>query len=479
MIVPCLAAVLLLGACGGGDSAPPAAANVEPAAPKPPPTPNTITASLKAGQEAALQRIGATEAILDDNSVTYTFVSDLEKSATRLSITTTLAELPAGWSMQFDANACQSVPTDGCELSLRYAPTGAASGSLTIGFAYTDSEGDARTGSLVVPYTASLPPLAYLTRGESAGTAMPRIVRCVLETDGQFSHCTDFGPDLSFAGDIAVDAGHLYLSAQDALSTGVFQCAIDAASANVSGCTLARPAYEPVLLLRNGALLIGDRTTQPTVAVAPGMPPMPLMSRPLPLDACPASAQAGLQSGCLSGPSDLLDWGATLRVQGMGVVNASLWVATHRIGGNNVEGDPNLTATGLLWMGYDTATGQATVRPSTGGITSFALPVAALTPLGGVAILGRHAYFATQAGVVHCDADAVSGALSNCAAPVTSVPGIAGQTLADGRFAVNGTRLYYADASGSITCVIGGGALDACVPLAAPAPTRFNGIAFR
>jgi hypothetical protein len=46
----------------------------------------------------------------------------------------------------------------GCQLALTYAPTAAATGTLTLGFSYTNDAGIAKTGTVSIAYTATIPP---------------------------------------------------------------------------------------------------------------------------------------------------------------------------------------------------------------------------------------------------------------------------------------------------------------------------------
>jgi hypothetical protein len=88
--------------------------------------------------------------------VTVTFVTDDGKAATNLTITSGLAALPAGWSSGSGTFSCASVSTgNGCQLGLTYAPTALGSGTLTLGYAYTDDTGTARTGTFNLAYAAT------------------------------------------------------------------------------------------------------------------------------------------------------------------------------------------------------------------------------------------------------------------------------------------------------------------------------------
>jgi hypothetical protein len=66
-----------------------------------------------------------------------------------------LNPLPAGWSGPgaFDCDSVSAGTT--CELTLTFAPTAAGSGTLTLGFGYSNNSGMAKTGSLSIPYTAT------------------------------------------------------------------------------------------------------------------------------------------------------------------------------------------------------------------------------------------------------------------------------------------------------------------------------------
>jgi hypothetical protein len=90
--------------------------------------------------------------------ITVTFVTDDGNPASALTVTG-LSPLPAGWSSGSSTFTCASVTTGaGCQISLGYAPTAADSGSLTLAFSYTNNSGVAKTGSVIVPYTATVPP---------------------------------------------------------------------------------------------------------------------------------------------------------------------------------------------------------------------------------------------------------------------------------------------------------------------------------
>jgi hypothetical protein len=90
--------------------------------------------------------------------ISITFTTDDGNLASGLSVTSGLTTLPADWSAA-PSFTCASVSVGTtCQLSLTYAPTGAESGTLTFGFAYTNNAGIAKTNGIVqVMYTATVP----------------------------------------------------------------------------------------------------------------------------------------------------------------------------------------------------------------------------------------------------------------------------------------------------------------------------------
>jgi hypothetical protein len=108
---------------------------------------NVVATPLPAGQIAVIT--GGTSA------VGITFATDDGQTATNLSITSGLASLPAGWSGPATFT-CPTVSTgSGCVLNLTYAPTAIGSGTVTINYSYTDNAGNAKTGSIMITYTAT------------------------------------------------------------------------------------------------------------------------------------------------------------------------------------------------------------------------------------------------------------------------------------------------------------------------------------
>jgi hypothetical protein len=89
-------------------------------------------------------------------TVSVTFTTDDARAAAGLQITSGLSTLPLGWSSGAPAFACVTVESgSGCQLGLTFAPTGAGSGMVTLSFSYLNNAGEAKTGTLSVPYRAT------------------------------------------------------------------------------------------------------------------------------------------------------------------------------------------------------------------------------------------------------------------------------------------------------------------------------------
>ena len=110
---------------------------------------NVIATTSPTGQIAAVASDGTQQ-------VTLTFTTDDGQPASNLTVTGGLSPLPAGWSSTAQSFSCAGVSTgNACQLSLAYAPTAAGSGTVTIGYSYTDDAGEAKTGSANISYSAT------------------------------------------------------------------------------------------------------------------------------------------------------------------------------------------------------------------------------------------------------------------------------------------------------------------------------------
>ena len=88
--------------------------------------------------------------------VMVTFATDDSNPATNLTITSGLSALPAGWTSSSTTFSCATI-SDGtvCQLPLTYAPTTVGSGTLSLGFSYTNDAGNAMTGTASIMYRAN------------------------------------------------------------------------------------------------------------------------------------------------------------------------------------------------------------------------------------------------------------------------------------------------------------------------------------
>ena len=88
--------------------------------------------------------------------VTVTFATDDSNPATAMTVTSGLTALPGGWTSTATTFSCATV-SDGtvCQLPLTYAPTAVGSGTLTLGYDYTNDAGYAMTGTVSIQYRAN------------------------------------------------------------------------------------------------------------------------------------------------------------------------------------------------------------------------------------------------------------------------------------------------------------------------------------
>jgi hypothetical protein len=176
----------------------------------------------------------------DSRTVSINFTTDDGNAATDLNVTN-LGALPAGWSSTAAGLACAIVSTgSGCQLALNYAPTAAASGTLTLNYGYTDDSGMARTGALNIPYST---------------TADDNVVAAAAP-NGQITAVANAGAQsvaVTFTTDDGKPAAGLYvISALAALPPGWSSAAKDFSCSGVStgnGCQL-HLNYAPTTLTR-------------------------------------------------------------------------------------------------------------------------------------------------------------------------------------------------------------------------------------
>jgi len=100
--------------------------------------------------------VGETDLILGaSQSVVFTFDTDDARAATTLQVTG-LGSLPSGWSSSGSSFGCAIVESgSGCQLTLTYAPTVVASGTVSLGYSYLNNAGQTKSGTVTAQYRAT------------------------------------------------------------------------------------------------------------------------------------------------------------------------------------------------------------------------------------------------------------------------------------------------------------------------------------
>jgi LVIVD repeat-containing protein len=128
-------------------------------------------------------------ALTGTQPVTVTFATDDAKTASALTIISGISALPAGWTGP-PTFGCSTVPATGgtgCQLTLQFAPTVAGSGTLALGYGYTDNAGSAQTGTVNITYdgTTNNNVASLISPGGTVTTSVntPSTVTVTLNTD--------------------------------------------------------------------------------------------------------------------------------------------------------------------------------------------------------------------------------------------------------------------------------------------------------
>lgn len=134
-----VACAAVLAACGGGGGG---------SSPAPAGSSNNLIATPSSTQPVQAIVGGST-------TVTIAFTTDDGKPASAVQATN-LPQLPTGWSASTPNFNCSQASTgNGCVLSLVYAPTTASSGTVSIGYSYTNNAGVVKTGTITIPYAST------------------------------------------------------------------------------------------------------------------------------------------------------------------------------------------------------------------------------------------------------------------------------------------------------------------------------------
>jgi hypothetical protein len=164
--------------------------------------------------------------------VSVTFTTDDSRLATALQVSTSLAALPAGWSSTANTFACSTVSTgSACQLMLLFAPTALDSGTLTLNYSYLNNAGEARMGTVGIPYRTT-------TDDNVVGTSSPTSLAVATGSSNTVT-VTFITDDGNLAGDLAANLSAL--PADWSAMAGTFTCAAVSVG---TGCQVSL-AYAP------------------------------------------------------------------------------------------------------------------------------------------------------------------------------------------------------------------------------------------
>ncbi|HEY2779650.1 MAG TPA: hypothetical protein VGI90_02660 [Steroidobacteraceae bacterium] len=175
--------------------------------------------------------------------ISVTFTTDDGRLGTALQVTSSLTSLPAGWSSGAGAFACSALSSgSACQLVLTYAPAGVDNGTLSLSYSYLNNAGEAKTGSVAIPYQTT-------TNDNVVGTASPLTVAAVTGSSNPVT-VTFVTDDGNTAAGLTADLS--LLPADWSAPSSSFACATLSVGA---GCQVSL-TYAPTAA-GNGTLAIG------------------------------------------------------------------------------------------------------------------------------------------------------------------------------------------------------------------------------
>lgn len=198
---------------------------------------------------------GTISAVVNSGSVPVklTFTTDDGNPATAITITSGLGALPAGWSGPATFSCASAGTGTGCQMTLTYAPTVNGSGTITLGYSYTNNSGTAKTGTWNIQYS-SIPGFLYMT---DLSTKVVR--RCAVSgVDGSLSACAIVASGFVNAPSGIAFSGNWAYVAPGIAAGNVDVCAV-APDGTLSGCTPAQTFGTPnALAVSGGYLYVSD-----------------------------------------------------------------------------------------------------------------------------------------------------------------------------------------------------------------------------
>lgn len=202
-------------------------------------------------------------------TVAVTFATDDGRPATALNVTTNLASLPDGWVSSTSPFTCSGVNGGtSCVLPLTFAPQAAANGTLMLAYSYNNDAGEAKTGTVSIPYKAT-------TDNTVNGTASPASVNVTAGTNTPVT-VTFVSSDGNPASAFSVAAASLSpLPAGWSTGSSTFSCTTVTAG---TGCQLSL-SYAPTAT-DSGALTLSYSYTNNSGIAKTGTVTVPYTATP-------------------------------------------------------------------------------------------------------------------------------------------------------------------------------------------------------
>ena len=187
--------------------------------------------------------------------VSVTFTTNDARPATALVLTTSLATLPSGWSSTDSSFACSGVAGgNACQLPLTYTPSAAGSGTLSLNYTYMNDAGEAKTGTVNIPYRATTNDTVVGTPSQN-----PLAVLVGSNTAVTVTFATDDGNP---ASGLSVTSGLTSLPAGWSSGSSTFSCATVSAG---TICQLSL-AYAPTTAGNGNLILMFSYTNNAGIA---------------------------------------------------------------------------------------------------------------------------------------------------------------------------------------------------------------------
>lgn len=346
-----------------------------------------------------------------NTTVTVTFATNDGNPATELAISSSAlsSSLPSGWNSPASSLSCPTVSNGTvCTLSLSYAPSAAASGTLSLPFSYNNDAGSAETGTVSISYLANLPHLyvanfgsavkectlnsngtvsACAAAASSGGAATPSGIAfsgntvyetdynngvidvCTVNSDGSFSSCSAQVTGLMYPWALTISGSYLYVTSVYTYGS-VMACPI-ASDGSLSTCSATGVGVATGIAIDNGYAYISAGPGSSTV-----------------MNKCVVNGD-GTLSGCVSTGSGFNQPGF--------VTASGNYVYVSDAGSTNLVSVCTIGSAGAL-------TNCATSAISGG-----------YSPPNYLAISGNNAYISSNSNHIYlCTVSSSDGSLSNC-----------------------------------------------------------------